>query len=71
MLKYIGLFVCLLIASADARFPHGSAGLHGWNVFKIGAGGQVMGIDYPTSPSPFLIATVIGQVSNAGFDFRR
>ena len=39
--------------------PNGAAA-HGWNVLKIGAGGQVTNLDYPTANSPFLITTDTG-----------
>lgn len=46
--------------SADARLLHGTSGVHGWNTFEIGAGGQVTNIDWPNASAPLLITTDTG-----------
>jgi hypothetical protein len=53
----LALIVLILACSSvsDARAVPGSS--DDWNVLKIGGGGQITNLDYPTSSSPFLITT--------------
>jgi hypothetical protein len=53
------LLVLCSVGDTDARFPRGSSASapSGWSQIKIGGGGQVTNLDYPTSTSAFLATT--------------
>lgn len=63
MKKVASLLFALLIAAPSSAtvglmsFGYTPSVVTGWNVFKVGGGGQNTNIDYPTSASPFAITT--------------